>query len=103
MKAARAEILPIKDLISRFFNMKRKGRNNTQDSSGDCNKWMVTFSDLIMLLLTFFVLLLTMSTLDQKALREMISYLNDSLGAPQPLGAAAGSLFLYADDVRISK
>lgn len=36
----------------------------------DHNAWMVTFSDLIMLLLTFFVMLLTMSSMDKKKLRE---------------------------------
>ena len=34
------------------------------------NAWMVTFSDLIMLLLTFFVMLLTMSSMDKKKLQE---------------------------------
>ena len=33
--------------------------------------WMITFSDLLMLLLTFFVLLLTMKSLDQKDVREL--------------------------------
>ena len=36
----------------------------------DPNAWMVTFSDLVMLLLTFFVLLLTMSSMDAKKLKE---------------------------------
>ncbi len=35
------------------------------------NAWMITFSDLIMLLLTFFVLLLTMKTMDNKVLEKM--------------------------------
>jgi chemotaxis protein MotB len=34
----------------------------------DPNAWMVTFADLVMLLLTFFVLLLTMSSMDAKKL-----------------------------------
>lgn len=37
----------------------------------DPNAWMVTFGDLIMLLLTFFVLLLTMKSMDKKDTEEM--------------------------------
>ena len=37
--------------------------------------WMVTFSDIIMLLLTFFVMLITMSSMDNKLLTELFFYL----------------------------
>ena len=40
----------------------------------DPNAWMVTFGDLIMLLLTFFVLLLTMKSMDNKALKEIFKH-----------------------------
>ncbi|MBN1477090.1 OmpA family protein [Candidatus Sumerlaeota bacterium] len=36
----------------------------------DPNAWMITFSDLLTLLLTFFVLLLTMSSMDQQQIDE---------------------------------
>ncbi len=42
--------------------------------------WLVTFSDLIMLLLTFFVLLLTMSSMDTKLLKETFAHFKG--GAP---------------------
>ena len=48
----------------------RASRQN-QPELTDTNFWMITFSDLIMLLLTFFVLLLTMKSLNQKDVREM--------------------------------
>ncbi len=60
--------------------MSRKQRNSGEETAENTGAWMVTFSDLIMLLLTFFVLLLTMSSLDQKALKELISHLQDSTG-----------------------
>lgn len=46
------------------------------DSSdqNDPNAWMVTFGDLIMLLLTFFVLLLTMKSMDSEDTEEMFDY-----------------------------
>ena len=50
------------------------------EESANTGAWMVTFSDLIMLLLTFFVLLLTMSSLDQKAVKELIAHLKNSTG-----------------------
>jgi chemotaxis protein MotB len=39
------------------------------EDTGDVNAWMVTFSDLLMLMLTFFVLLLSMSQLDAERLQ----------------------------------
>jgi len=51
----------------------------------DPNAWMVTFSDLLTLLLTFFVLLLTMSSMDQKKIEEAFGDL-----LPQP-GIIEGS------------
>lgn len=46
------------------------------DDSGqnDPNAWMVTFGDLIMLLLTFFVLLLTMKSMNKQDTEEMFDY-----------------------------
>lgn len=46
----------------------------------DPNAWMVTFADLVMLLLTFFVLLLTMSSMDTKKLKNLMSHFTESTG-----------------------
>ncbi len=43
------------------------------------NAWMVTFSDLIMLLLTFFVMLLSMSSMDTRKLKEMLMHLQGAV------------------------
>jgi len=50
------------------------------DDDIDPNAWMVTFADLVMLLLTFFVLLLTMSSMDTKKLRNLMTHFNESTG-----------------------
>ena len=50
------------------------------DNDFDPNAWMVTFADLIMLLLTFFVLLLTMSSMDTKKLKKLMSHFTESTG-----------------------
>ena len=42
--------------------------------------WMVTFSDLITLLLTFFVLLISMSSMDQKMVREAFGLFSGGSG-----------------------
>lgn len=44
------------------------------------NAWMITFADLVMLLLTFFVLLLTMSSMDKKKLKGMFSHFMGATG-----------------------
>ncbi len=50
----------------------------------DCERglpgWMATFSDMMTLLLTFFVLLLSMSSLDQQRIKEALGSLKGSLG-----------------------
>ena len=42
--------------------------------------WMVTFADLMTLLLTFFVLLLSMSTLDNQRIKVALGSLRGSVG-----------------------
>ncbi|MDY7038004.1 MAG: flagellar motor protein MotB [Thermodesulfobacteriota bacterium] len=52
----------------------------------DSNAWMVTFSDLVMLLLTFFVLLLTMSSMDSKKLKSMFTHFRGATGVLEFVG-----------------
>ena len=44
----------------------------SQEEEGDNNAWMSTFSDLLMLMLTFFVLLLTMSSMDKQKIDKVV-------------------------------
>ena len=53
----------------------------------DPNSWMVTFADLVMLLLTFFVLLLTMSSMDKKKLDNLFTHFKDATGVLEFSGA----------------
>ncbi|MBN2418985.1 MAG: OmpA family protein [Deltaproteobacteria bacterium] len=48
--------------------------------SGEVPGWMVTFSDLATLLLTFFVLLLSMSSMDDKSLRSLFTNFTGACG-----------------------
>ena len=48
-----------------------KERVKIEEAPGGAPKWMVTFSDCMTLLLTFFVLLLSFSSFDDKAFRKM--------------------------------
>jgi len=64
------------------------GKKNKEDSGGnliDPTMWMVTFGDLLMLLLTFFVMLLAMSSMDNKSLKTMFSIFQGASG-PLELG-----------------
>ena len=47
---------------------------------GEVPSWMVTFSDLATLLLTFFVLLLSMSSMDDKSLRSLFTNFTSACG-----------------------
>ena len=57
-------------------------KRNTKDDGPkmDTTLWMVTFGDLLMLLLTFFVMLLSMSSMDAKALKTMFSIFEGAIG-----------------------
>lgn len=59
----------------------------------DPNAWMVTFADLVMLLLTFFVLLLTMSSMDTKKLRKLMTHFTESTGVLEFAGSGEVSDF----------
>lgn len=60
--------------------MPRSRKNIMHSDTADPNAWMVTFSDLVMLLLTFFVMLLSMSSMDKKSLIDIRSSLDASAG-----------------------
>lgn len=60
--------------------MIRRKKGTADGQKMDPNIWMVTFSDLLMLMLTFFVLLLTMSSMDQKRLRGLFRHLQEATG-----------------------
>lgn len=64
------------------------GKKNKKAVGGnliDPTMWMVTFGDLLMLLLTFFVMLLAMSSMDNKSLKTMFSIFQGASG-PLELG-----------------
>ncbi len=46
----------------------------------DKNGWMATFSDMVTLLITFFVLLISMQSMDDKAFKESFGFFNDAMG-----------------------
>jgi len=52
----------------------------SEEKKLDPNGWMLTFADLVMLLLTFFVMLLTMSSMDAKKLRNIMTHFRASTG-----------------------
>jgi len=57
-------------------------KRNDKDSGSDVDltAWMVTFGDLLMLLLTFFVMLLTMSSMDSQALKTIFTVFGGAIG-----------------------
>lgn len=59
----------------------------SEEDKIDPNSWMITFADLVMLLLTFFVLLLTMSSMDTKKLRDLMTHFRESTGVLEFSGA----------------
>ncbi len=63
------------------IRLRRKTRGEGGDEEGlDPLAWMVTFSDLLTLLLTFFVMLLVMSSMDVKKLKKMFGFFTGAIG-----------------------
>jgi chemotaxis protein MotB len=60
--------------------MARGAQENFDDSPG-APEWMITFSDCMTLLLTFFVLLLSFSSFDEKVFRRKESALSEGLAS----------------------
>ncbi len=59
----------------------KKGNNRNGGPRTDTTSWMVTFGDLLMLLLTFFVMLMSMSSMDVKALKRVFSIFSGAVGS----------------------
>ena len=62
----------------------RRKRSDSADSSAT---WLVTFADLMTLLLSFFVLLLSMSSMDKSILRDVVSHFVGDMGLAPKKGA----------------
>ena len=60
--------------------MVKRREDIAKGSAVDPSAWMVTLSDLIMLLLTFFVMLLAMSSMDQRKLKDILIHFRDAAG-----------------------
>jgi chemotaxis protein MotB len=59
----------------------KKGNYREEGTRTDITGWMVTFGDLLMLLLTFFVMLMSMSSMDVKALTRLFSIFGGAVGS----------------------
>jgi chemotaxis protein MotB len=81
--------------------MRSRGIKNNETVSMDSNGWLTTFADLVMLLLTFFVMLLSMSSMDTKKLKDTFSRFHGApgvleLGSNQQISALAEFVETYA-------
>ena len=61
--------------------------------------WMATFSDLMNLLLCFFVMLFSMSTLEESKLQEMVAAMNNSISIFEKGATAIGEGILISNGV----
>lgn len=87
----------------------KKKINTTLDS----NAWMSTYTDLMILLLTFFVLLLSLSTIDKKRKRLALNSLvgafgfkpggQSILGNPKGINITTGSSPLVEEDIQFER
>ena len=55
-------------------------KKNSKEARGKGGNWLATFNDMVTLLLTFFVLVLSMSKLDVAKVKEAVYAINDAFG-----------------------
>jgi chemotaxis protein MotB len=63
-----------------FTSIKRRLSATSDEAGIKTDGWMVTFTDVIMLIITFFVMLLTMSSVNQKSFENTLKYLKEAVG-----------------------
>ncbi len=79
--------------------MARRRSQPEPESAGGAPEWMVTFSDCMTLLLTFFVLLLSFSSFDDKVFLKLKIIFSDALPGVSPAEKEVGDAFLSTPQV----
>ena len=87
--------------------------NKGDQPKTDTNAWMTTYTDLMTLLLTFFVLLLSISTIDEKNRRVALNSLvgafgfkpgaHSIIGSPEGMNITLGSAPMKKEDISFEK
>jgi len=80
--------------------MARASKQAESDGPSGAPEWMVTFSDCMTLLLTFFVLLLSFSSFDDKIFRKLKVGYSTALFTLSPVLRSDRDAFLYLPPVR---
>ncbi|MHC4425990.1 MAG: flagellar motor protein MotB [Planctomycetota bacterium] len=80
--------------------MGRAKKQTEDDEAPGAPEWMVTFSDCMTLLLTFFVLLLSFSSFDDRVFRSLKVVYSEALTSITPLRRSDRDALLYMPPVR---
>jgi chemotaxis protein MotB len=80
--------------------MAREKKQAESDETPGAPEWMVTFSDCMTLLLTFFVLLLSFSSFDNRVFRNLKVGYSTALTSISPVRRSDRDAFLYLPPVR---
>lgn len=64
----------------------------SEAEESEAKQWLITYADMITLLLTFFVMLLAISSLDTERFEEVMNSIQFTMGASQAMGGKPGRL-----------
>jgi chemotaxis protein MotB len=80
--------------------MGRQKKTVEEDEVAGAPEWMVTFSDCMTLLLTFFVLLLSFSSFDNRVFRRLKVIYSSALTSITPIRRSDRDAFMYLPPIR---
>ena len=78
-------------------------RKKPRGATGVAPLWLITFSDLMTLLLTFFVLMVSMAVIDERTKRDVLGSVSEHFGISLATVKRAGLLVAKDSGTRAAK
>lgn len=72
-----------------------------EEDERESRAWLITYADMVTLLLAFFVMLVAISSLDNKRFDHVMTSIHATLGASQALGGRLGRIDVHATKRRV--
>ncbi len=82
---------------------KKKKKFGGEEGGEEAEPWLLTYGDMMTLLMTFFVLLFSISTIDKVKLEQLGNSLGEAMGKQAPVNKPYSLAEIYTDVVKVIK